>query len=302
MSVGAEQPSATCGTVNLRGVRLHVNDTGTSGTAVAFSHGLFWDSRLFAPQIEALAPTHRCIAWDHRGQGRSEVTESGYDMDTLADDAIALFEHLDSGPVHLVGLSMGGFVAMRVALARPDLVKSLVLLDTSADPEPEANLPRYRLLRRLAGWFGLRPVIGRVMPILFGKTFLNDPDRAKERECYRRRLLGNHKVGILRAIDGVLSRRGVRDRLHALRVPTLVVVGCEDVATPPGKARALAGLIRGAQLVEIPGAGHTSTLEAPREVNAVITEFITGVDSGRRASDQEPARRKPSGLQRRARH
>lgn len=284
MSAAAEQPWAAGRTMHLPGVRLQVADTGGPGPVVAFSHGLFWDSRLFAPQIEALAPTHRCIAWDHRGQGRSEVTEAGYDMDTLADDAIALLERLAVGPVHLVGLSMGGFVAMRVALARPDLVQSLILLDTSADPESERNLPRYRLLRRLAGWLGLRPVIGRVMPILFGASFLKDSSRAAERERYRRRLLQNHKNGILRAIDGVLSRRGVADRLHALRVPALVVVGCEDVATPPAKARALAGLIPGARLVEIPGAGHTCTLEAPREVNAAIIEFIAGVDSRKPAA------------------
>lgn len=284
MSAAAEQPSAAGRTISLPGVRLQVEDTGGSGSVVAFSHGLFWDSRLFAPQIEALAPSHRCIAWDHRGQGRSEVTEAGYDMETLAADAVALFAHLGVGPVHLVGLSMGGFIALRVALARPDLVRSLVLLDTSADSEPEKNLPRYRLLRRLAGWFGLRPVIGQVMPILFGTSFLKDASRAAERERYRRQLLRNHKVGILRAIDGVLSRRGVADRLHALRVPALVVVGCEDVATPPAKARALADLIPGARLVEIPGAGHTSTLEAPQAVSAAIMQFISEVDSGKRGS------------------
>lgn len=280
MSAPVDPTAHGSGPVTLRGVRLHVEDSGGVGPTVAFSHGLFWDTRLFSPQIDVLSRTRRCIAWDHRGQGRSEVTASGYDMDTLAADAIALLDRVGAGPVHMVGLSMGGFVAMRVALARPDLVRSLVLLDTSADPEPDSNRPRYRLLRLIAGWFGLGMVIGRVMPILFGREFLSDPSRAEDRDEYRRRLLGNDRVGILRAVDGVLARSGVASRLHALRIPTLVIVGEDDVATPPSKARALADAIPGARLHVIPGAGHTSTLERPAAVTAAIEGFLAEVERG----------------------
>ncbi len=287
MSAADDPGSRAGGRVTLPGVQLHVEDGGGPGPPVAFSHGLFWDTRLFAPQVAMLSPARRCIAWDHRGQGRSEVTEAGYDMDTLAADAIALLERLDAGPVHFVGLSMGGFVAMRVALTRPDLVRSLVLIDTSADAEPPANQPRYRLLRWVAGWFGLAAVVGRLMPILFGPAFLADPSRARERDEYRRRLLENDRVGILRAVDGVLGREGVADRLPTLRVPTLVLVGEHDRATPPAKARAIAEAIPGARLVVIPGAGHTSTLEAPDAVNAAITAFLDDVDR-RQGADGRP--------------
>lgn len=264
--------------VALPGVSLHVEDSGGPGIPVAFAHGLFWDTRLFEPQIARLSGARRCIAWDHRGQGRSEVTDAGYDMDTLAQDAIALFTRLGAGPVDFVGLSMGGFVALRVALARPDLVRSLVLIDTSADAEPPANLPRYRLLRFVAGLLGLRLVIGRLMPILFGPAFLADPARAREREEYRRRLAANDRTGILRAVDGVLGRAGVADRLGTLRVPTLVIVGEHDRATPPEKARAIATAIPGARLVVIPEAGHTSTLEAPDAVTTALEDFLAEVD------------------------
>jgi pimeloyl-ACP methyl ester carboxylesterase len=264
--------------VQLPGVRLNVEDGGGPGPAVAFAHGLFWDTRLFAPQVEVLSRSRRCIAWDFRGQGRSEVTADGYDMDTLSGDAIALLERLGTGPVHFVGLSMGGFVAMRVALARPDLVRSLVLICTSADIEPPANRPRYRLMRLVAGWLGLRAVVGRLMPILFGPAFLRDPSRARERAEYRERLLRNDRIGILKAVDGVLARQGIAHRLSALRVPTLVLVGEHDVATPPEKARAIAQAIPGARLVVIPGAGHTPTLEVPQRVNAEIMAFLDAVE------------------------
>jgi pimeloyl-ACP methyl ester carboxylesterase len=258
--------------------RLHVEDTGGDGPPVLFSHGLLWDTRLFAPQVAALRDRHRCIAWDHRGQGRSEVTADGYDMDTLAADAAALIERLGVAPVHFVGLSMGGFVGLRLAIRRPELLRSLVLIDTSAGPEAPANVPRYRLLNFIARWFGFRPVVDRVMPILFGRSFLADPACAAQRAELRARLLALDRTGTPRAVRGVIEREGVAGELHRIRTPTLVVVGEEDVATPPDKSVALATGIAGARLLRIPNAGHTSTLEQPAAVNAALAQFLAAID------------------------
>jgi pimeloyl-ACP methyl ester carboxylesterase len=241
---------------------------------VLFAHGLLWDTRLFAPQVAALRDRFRCIAYDHRGQGRSEVTADGYDMDTLADDAAALIERLGAGPVHFVGLSMGGFVGLRLAIRRPELLRSLVLIDTAAGPEAPGNVPRYRVLNLIARWFGFRPVVDRVLPIMFGRTFLADPARGAERAEYRARLLALDLIGTPRAVRGVIERAGVEGELHRIRTPTLVIVGAEDVATPPAKAQALAAGIAGARLVQVPAAGHTSTLEQPAAVNAALADFL----------------------------
>ena len=220
-------------TVKVNGTELYFEDTGGDGAPVVFSHGLLWDTRLFAPQVEALKSTHRCIAYDHRGQGRSaDASERAIDLDTLADDGVALIETLRLAPCHFVGLSMGGFVGMRIAARRPELVKSLVLLDTSADPEPPENVRRYRMLNTVARWTGLWPVTGRVMPILFGQTFLRDPARAAEHHALKRRLREN-KRSIWRAVNGVIEREGVGDELPRIQCPTLVIVGEEDVATVP---------------------------------------------------------------------
>jgi 3-oxoadipate enol-lactonase len=132
--------------LRVNGTELYYEDTGGRGQAILFSHGLFWDTSLFAPQIAALKSRYRCVAYDHRGQGRSAESDlRAIDMDTLFADAVALIEALDLKPVHVCGLSMGGFVAMRLGARRPDLVRSLLLLDTSADPEPPKNAPKYRL-------------------------------------------------------------------------------------------------------------------------------------------------------------
>jgi len=200
-------------------------------------------------------------------------------MDTLADDAVALIGALGLGRVHFAGLSMGGFVAMRVAARHPELVRSLILLETSAEPEPKEKIGRYRLMGFVGRWFGFGLVANQVMPIMFGATYVNDPARATERNGWRDRLLKNDRVGVLRALGGVISRNGVESELGSIEAPTLVIVGDEDVATVPAKAERIRDGIPGAKLVVIPRAGHSSTIEEPAAVNAAIAAFLASVAS-----------------------
>src|SRR5205807_6247149 len=95
-------------TLSVNGARLYYEDSGGDGEPVLFAHGLLWSCRMFDAQVAALSASgFRCVSFDFRGQGQSEVTETGYDLDSLADDAVALSEQLYLGAVHFVGLSMG---------------------------------------------------------------------------------------------------------------------------------------------------------------------------------------------------
>lgn len=260
--------------LSVNGTELYYEDTGGSGQPIIFSHGLLWSTRLYDPQVDALRGRYRCIAYDHRGQGRSAVPpESVIDMETLYLDAIGLIEKLGVKPCHFVGLSMGGFIGMRLAARRPDLLRSLVLLETSGEPEPLASVPRYTLLNLIARLAGVRPVADPVMRIMFGKGFLNDPNRAEERALWRARLMENRK-DVWRAVNGVIKRRGVTAELPSIRVPTLIVVGEEDVATVPAKAERLHQLIPNARLVRLPRGGHSVTVEEPALVNATLGTFL----------------------------
>jgi 3-oxoadipate enol-lactonase len=109
---------------------------------------------------------------------------------------------------------------------------------------------------------------------MFGRKSLEDPSREAERREWRERLVGNHRVGIHRALLGVIERQGVYEELDGIRLPTLVMVGDQDIATPPEKAARIAGHIPGARLVTIPGAGHTVTVEEPEAVNRCLAEFL----------------------------
>ena len=266
-------------TLELNGARIYYEDSGGSGAPVVFAHGLLWSCRVFDPQVAALRDRFRCVAFDFRGQGQSEVTESGYDLETLTADAIELIEKLRLAPTHFVGLSMGAMIGMRLAARRPELVRSLTLLETSADPEPEENVPKYRRLNLVARWLGFSLVAGQVMPIMFGRKFLEDPSRADERQLWRSRMVGNDRKGISRAVTGVITRGSAIDELAKIRAPTLIMVGEQDVATVPAKAQRIHERIPGSKLISIPGAGHTSAVEEPAFVNAQLSAFLTNHSS-----------------------
>lgn len=260
--------------IRVNGAELYYEEQGTGSETIFFSHGLLWSCRMFDDQIAMLKDRYRCIAFDHRGQGQSEVTRGGYDMETLSEDAAALIEALGGAPCHFLGLSMGGFVGLRLAARRPELLKSLMLLETSAGPEPRENRAKYQQLNFIARWVSLGIVSKQVMKVMFGQKFLNDPARAKLRREWQQRLVHNHRKGITRATTGVITRQDVYEELEKIRVPTLILVGDQDVATPLPNAQRLHEGIAGSQLVIIPGAGHTSTVEEPAAVNAAISHFL----------------------------
>ena len=263
--------------LEVNGANIHYEEHGAGPETIVFAHGLLWSGRMFDEQVRALRGQYRCITYDLRGQGLSEVTASGYDLDTLTADAAALISALRCAPCHFAGLSMGGFIGQRLALRHPELLRSLILLETSADPEDEAARGRYRLLAVVARWFGLRVVADKVMPIMFGRKFLEDPARARDREVWRSRMIGNDRIGVIRAVKGVIDREGVYDQLDRITTPTLIIVGDQDVATVPEKAGRMHARIAGSKLVVIPGAGHTSTVEEPAAVNEALGDFLASL-------------------------
>ena len=260
--------------LQINGANIYYEEHGTAQETIIFSHGLLWSGHMFHDQIAVLKKQYRCITFDFRGQGQSEVTQSGYDIESLYTDAVVLIELLGCTPCHFVGLSMGGFVGLRVAIRRPDLLKSLILIETSSDPEPAENFSRYRMLNFIARWIGLRVVADRVMGIMFGQKFLNDPARATLKREWKERMVANHRIGITRAVSGVINRDGVTDQLGKIGTQTLIIVGDQDVATVSAKADLMHMRIPNSKLVVIPGAGHTSTVEEPIAVTTAMTEFL----------------------------
>ena len=216
------------------------------------------------------------VTYDPRGVERSvrsgELTELS--PEDHAGDLIALIEHLDVGPVHYAGLSMGGFVGLRLGARRPDLVRSLTLIDTSAGPEDPSKVAQYRLLASIYRVVGLRPLRGKVAPIMFSRAFLETPEGRDVLEVWSRELAQQGRRGVKLAIRGVTDRLPVLEEISSVKAPTLVIAGSEDVATPTDRADLIAELIPDAESVTLPGVGHVSTLEAPQAVNQALIPFL----------------------------
>lgn len=266
-------------TLNRGAAVIHYADTGAppekpEAPTIVFGHGLLFSGWMFEPQVRALAHEFRCVTVDWRGQGASNAPAGDFDMDTLSLDAVALIEHLGVGAVHYAGVSMGGFVGMRLAARRPELIRSLTLLDTSAGPEDPEKVSRYRLLARVYRLTGIKPVKKQVLPIMFAPSSLADPAFATVIDEWVTRLAKVKRSSTAKAVYGVADRDPIDGELGAITAPTLVVVGDQDAATPVHKAEFIADRIAGARLEIVEGCGHSSTLEQPDEINRLIGEFV----------------------------
>lgn len=257
----------------LNGARLNVVQSGSGADTVVLLHGLLFSHRMFDAQVRQLQSRFRCVRMDFRGQGDSEVTRAGYDLDTLADDVIALIEHLDEGPVHLLGFSMGGMVAQRVGLKRPGLLQSLVLMNTSAEPEPLHKRPRFALLNLAARFLGLEKVAPKILPLLFSDQFIEDPACREERERWLAMVTANDRIGVSRAVRGVVSRKSILERIDQIKLPTLIFSADQDRTTPVGRARSMHQRIADSRLVTIEGSGHMTVAEKPDQINLALEAF-----------------------------
>lgn len=258
-----------------RGFKIHYVEEG-EGPAVVFVHGLVMDHTMYAAQFEELPDSYRCIALDLRGHGRSDCPPGPWSMQDSVDDVVELIRAVGAAPCHLVGMSWGGMIAPRVALQCPDLVRSLVLIDTSVDRESEDWVAVLRGYLEAVDAEGLTDdIIESSLSLLYGETFrVNEKDAIA---AHFDRVRSMDPAAVVEGLRAIVERDSLLDRAVEIRVPVLVIHGEEDMASSIAEAEKTVAAIKGARLVRLPGVGHTSPLEAPDEVNAALAEFLGGV-------------------------
>jgi pimeloyl-ACP methyl ester carboxylesterase len=195
-------------------------------------------------------------------------------MDTLFEDAAELIEKLCEKPVIFAGLSMGGYIGIRLATQRPELIEKLILMESSAEAEAQENISKYKMLNNLVRTVGYWPVEKQIMNLMFGDSFLEDKTKKDQYESYLLKLKENNRFTITKATEGVIGRKAVDSELAKISCPTLIIVGDEDKPAPIEKSEFLHQNIIGSKLEIIKNAGHTGTLEQPDSYNFVINHFI----------------------------
>jgi pimeloyl-ACP methyl ester carboxylesterase len=255
---------------DVNGQRLFFEDTGGEGLAVILSHGFLMDHEMFAPQVAALRDEYRVVTWDERGFGRTESDGSPFTYWDSAADCLGLLDHLGIESAVLGGMSQGGFLSLRAALAAPERVRALILLGSQAGVDDEETQASNDALNHV--WLTQGPT-DDLVEIVAG-IIIDDPEhspawiakwQARDREAFRE------------PYQCLRSREDITDRLSEITCPALVVHGTDDTAIPIDRAEKLAGGLSGARdVVKVAGA-HAANMSNPEPVNAAIAAFLEGL-------------------------
>ncbi|MDY7229352.1 alpha/beta fold hydrolase [Hyalangium rubrum] len=262
-------------TLSLDGLSLHFEEAG-EGTPVLLLHGLGSSGRDWEFVAPRLAAHHRVIVPDTRGHGRSDKPAGAYGVPLFARDIAALCDRLGLARVHVVGLSMGGMIGFQLSVDRPELVRSLVIVNSG--PEVVARTLRMKLsfatrlaLLKLLGPKSLAKVLA---PKLFPKP---------EQEELRRRVVegigANDPDAYLRATRGLVGW-SVRERLKDVSCPVLVLSSERDY-TPLATKKAYVALMRDARLQELKDSGHAAPLDQPEQVAEAAKGFLRELEAQR---------------------
>ena len=239
---------------------------------VLLLHSFLCSGRMWRGQVPELAQRYRVVNLELRGHDRSYGAPPPVTMADLVDDAIALLDHLEIPQAAWVGLSIGGMISMRAALAAPDRVGAMALLNSDAGAETWQVKAKHGLLKAIAGRVGLRPVMSRILRLMFGRTALKtQPDLISE---WRSRFERVDLPSTFAVLDGLDGRDSILEQLSDIAVPTLVLAGAEDMALPPQRAEAIHQNLPGATFHSLPRVGHLSALEAPEAVTRHLLAFL----------------------------
>lgn len=255
----------------VNGLEMAYADEG-QGEVILLVHGFPFDHTQWAPQIAAFSGNYRIIAPDLRGHGQSQAPPGPYPMDLFAEDLAALRKHLGVEKVILGGLSMGGYIAFAFSRKYPERVRALILADT----RPQADTPEGAKGRedaaRAVEKEGTAGAIERLLPKLLTKQSLESrPEIAAQVQTMMERC---SPQGWAAAQRGMAQRPDSTPLLSQISVPTLILVGEEDLLTPPEDSRKMHSLIPGSRLEIIPGAAHVTTLEQPQAFNRILSSFL----------------------------
>lgn len=247
-------------------------ETYGEGEPLLFIHDLGSSMDDWEWQIPALRHAFTVVTYDVRGHGKSGKPAEGYSMSQFSNDAVKLITALALGPMHVVGLGLGGMIALELALNYPDAVRSLVIVNSDPEMIPRTLRDRFAIARQKLMVRGVgMPKMGQTL----ADQLLPRPEHEARRNAFVARWSRNDERAYLRVFDAMLGWSAA-DRLGDIDCATLVLAAEHD-ATSVARKRAYAARIRNASVVVIPDCHHALPTECPEQFNSALCRFLSTV-------------------------
>jgi len=256
--------------IDWAGQSADVREIG-KGPSIVLVHGFPLDGAMWSGVARALSPRFHVFKPDLPGRGNSDAPAPA-SVEAHADFLEAILAQVE-GPVGLAGFSFGGYVALALMKRRPEKIRALALVDTRASADDDAGKARRDETIAAVRAEGSAPLVEAMPGKLLSPESLGRADLLER----VRRIISRQKPETIEAdLAAMRDRPDSKELLRDIAVPTLVVVGERDALTPPADSEAMAGAIRQARLVVIPGAGHLAPMERPKAVAEALGDFFAG--------------------------
>ncbi len=259
-------------------MRIKVNDTriqyelsgGKDKPLLMMSHSLGSSLRMWDYQMEILEPHFRVLRYDLRGHGGSEAKPGPYTLELLSEDAVTLLDELKIEAVHWLGISIGGMIGQCMALNHGHRLRSLVLSDTTSRMPPESQSIWQERIDKVRAE-GVQALIESTMQRWFTPSFLqkNPPELA----VIKKEFLATTLEGYIGCSEAIRKLDYI-DRLGEIKLPTLIIVGEDDLGAPVAASKAIHERIPNSKLIVIPSTCHFPNVERPSVFNAALIEFF----------------------------
>ncbi|EFC6691054.1 alpha/beta hydrolase [Escherichia coli] len=243
-------------------------ETNKNNPPIIFVHGFFMNNEMFKYQFDELKEKHRVVCINVRGfDAPSEKTEP-FSLYDIVDDILNVADSLQLDKFILGGMSMGGYISLRFALSHPERLSGLILMATQVEQDPPEIASSYMELCN--GWHNSlikEEIISSLLPVFFGKNI-------SEAEIWRQVWLRHKPENIKPAMNAMLERDDISDKVHTIKAPTLILHGSVDTGIPPEKALEMHKMIPHSELAIIPDANHALNVTHAKEVNTIIKKWL----------------------------
>ncbi len=256
--------------------KVFYTDTGVrDGEAIILAHAFPFTHEMWAPQVEMLNDRWRVVTFDVRGLGRSDPGTGEFKLDDYVDDVMRIMDELGIERAVMGGLSMGGYVSMRLCERAPERVRALVLCSTRSNADGPDALAMRQTWIEIIKHRGVRPFAEDFVKKLFSpQTYVQAPQIIEHQLAI---IEAHEPIGIIGAIRALSTRTDMTAGLMKVAVPTLILYGEEDALTPVALGREIQARVAGSEFYVIPAGAHMCNLENPEVFNERLYDFMNAL-------------------------